>query len=448
MKNKAAKVRGGGAPSKARGGAPSTAPAGAEGPSSSEEEGESAPASKQRASVAPPSRRGWDGFPPPSRRGSFDDVDKASSRGERPARMAVGASPGTLAITSEVRPQIMLIDYGAHGVAEHELRDIADCVPYLIDDKPSVTWIDIRGIGHTETFQRLGEIFKLHPLALEDVVNVPQRPKSDLYQDHQLIVARMVRMQERSVHTEQLGLIFGRGFVVTVQEEPEFDVLGCVRERIRQGRGTIRTRGADYLAYALLDAVIDAFFPVLETLGETLEDMEVEAVAAPQSMSKQIHDIKRDLLAIRRAIWPQRDLLNALLRGDSPLIEKDTLLYVKDTYDHAVQVMDMVETFREVASGLMDLYLSGVSNRMNEIMKVLTILSTVFLPITFIAGVYGMNFDPGASPLNMPEVKWHFGYPFSLGLMALSVGGLLYYYRRKGWLGRAGSFGARESRKR
>jgi len=357
--------------------------------------------------------------------------------------MPVGASPGTLAITSDERPQIMIMDYGPHGVAEHELADVEMCIRYLIDDKPSVTWIDVRGIGHAPTFQRLGEIFKLHPLALEDVVNVPQRPKSDVYDDHQLIVARMVRLETNgTVHTEQLGILFGKGFVLTVQEEPEYDVLGCVRDRIRQGRGTIRTRGADYLAYALIDAVIDGFFPVLEVLGERIEDMEVDAVAARSSMSKTIHDVKRDLLTIRRAIWPQRDLLNSLLRGESPLIDKDTLVYVRDTYDHAVQIMDMVETFREVASGLMDLYLSGVNNRMSEIMKVLTILSTIFLPITFIAGVYGMNFDT-AHPYNMPELRWRFGYPVAMALMALSVAGLLFFYWHRGWLGRGSAFGGR-----
>ena len=187
--------------------------------------------------------------------------------------------------------------------------------------------------------------------------------------------------------------------------------------------------------------MIDAFFPVLETIGERLEDLELDAIAARRTMSKRIHDIKRDLLTIRRAIWPQRDLLNSLLRGDSPLIEKETLLYVRDTYDHAVQVMDMVETHREVGSGLMDMYLSGVSNRMNEIMKVLTILSTVFLPITFIAGVYGMNFDPESSPYNMHELKMRYCYPLALLSMVLSVSGLLFYYWRKGWHGQGADLG-------
>jgi magnesium transporter len=387
--------------------------------------------------------------PPTLRAPSAEDGDPIPSRYERLARPMVGASPGTLAIQSEERPELFLMDYGAHGFAEHPLERIDDCVPYLIDEHPSVTWIDVRGIGHTETFHRLGEIFKLHPLALEDVVNVPQRPKSDLYESHQLIVARMVRIDDDlQVHTEQLGILFGKGFVLTVQEEPEHDVLGCVRERIRQGRGTIRTRGADYLAYALLDAVIDAFFPVLEKLGERIEELELDAVAARQSMSKDIHDVKRDLLTIRRAIWPQRDLLSGLIRGESPLVEKETIVYLRDTYDHAVQVMDMVETYREIASGLMDLYLSGVSHRMNEIMKVLTILSTIFLPITFVAGVYGMNFDPDASPFNMPELKWRYGYLLSLTLMALSVGGLLLYYRSRGWIGHEGDFARRRPTKR
>ena len=411
-------------------------------------------------SAPPPTLRARDSLPgevPPARPSSAPSLRPSAppseraplSRVERPPLLPVGASPGTLAFKSEERPPIVIIDYGPHGVIEHMLTDLEDIRKYLHDPTEGVTWIDVRGIGHEPTFRRLGEIFKLHPLALEDVVNVPQRPKSDQYEGHQLLIGRMVRLDEKGdVDTEQLGMVFGKGFVLTVQEEPEHDVLECVRERIRQGRGTIRTRGSDYLAYALLDAVIDAFFPVLETIGERVEDIELDALAARRTVSKSIHDVKRDLLTIRRAIWPQRDLLNSLLRGDSPLIDRETLLYVRDTYDHAVQVMDMVETFRETASGLMDLYLSGVSNRMNEIMKVLTILSTVFLPITFIAGVYGMNFDTEVSPFNMPELKMRLGYPIALFFMALSVGGLLFYYWRKGWLGQDAEFGSRKSSRR
>jgi magnesium transporter len=347
---------------------------------------------------------------------------------------APGAEPGTLLVHEEERPIIALIEYEPDRVVEKELASIEEVRPFLGKTDAKV-WIDVRGISHVKTFHELGEIFKVHPLALEDVVNVPQRPKSDVYPNHQLAIARMVQTGPNDcVLTEQLGILFGEGFVVTIQEEAERDCLEPVRERIRKGRGQIRTRGSDYLAYALLDAVVDGFYPVLETLGERLEELEVQAAQAPHGISRTIHDVKRELLTVRRAIWPQRDLINGLLREDSPHITAETRVYLRDTYDHAVQVMDMVETYREIASGLMDLYLSGVSNRMNEIMKVLTIISTIFLPVTFIAGVYGMNFKTEVSPYNMPELSSPYGYPFSLALMAASVLGLLIFYRRKGWI--------------
>lgn len=411
--------------------------------------------SVQVSERAPSSRvyEGSDSAPPSSH---FDDrsssVDDRSSSApgrtnEAPRRRkrrvlahepAPGASPGTLVTHCGAAPEIYLIDYDREIIVERKLASIEECIPYLVDDRPSITWIDIRGIGgEPGTFQRLGEIFQIHPLALEDIVNAPQRPKSDVYPSQHLLIGRMVQLAtDCSVKTEQLGILFGKSFVVTVQENSDGDVLEPVRERLRKGRGSIRSSGADYLAYAMIDAVIDGFYPVLEKLGERLEDLELEAPLAPRGMSKIIHDIKRDLLTVRRAIWPQRDLLNSLLREESSLVSKNTRLYLRDTYDHAVQVMDMVETFREVASGLMDLYLSGVSNRMNEIMKVLTILSTIFLPITAIAGVYGMNFHRESSPYNMPELDWRYGYPFVLGLMLLSVVSLLGYYWRQGWLGR------------
>ena len=316
------------------------------------------------------------------------------------------------------------------------MDSIDEVLPYLDDDLPSITWVDVRGIGHRPTLERLGEIFHIHPLALEDVVNVPQRPKSDAYPDQQVVVARRVRLDDAGlICAEQIGIVFGKGFVLTVQERSDSDALAPVRERIHKGRGIMRKSGADYLAYAMIDSIVDGFYPVLEGLGEHLEDLELRVMDPQRSTSKQIHDVKRELLTLRRAIWPQRDLVNGLLRDDSPHVAKETRIYLRDTYDHAVQVMDMVETFREIASGLMDLYLSSISNRMNEIMKVLTIISTIFLPITFIAGVYGMNFETGASPWNMPELKWPLGYPFALALMAGSVVSMLVYYRRNGWLG-------------
>ncbi|MEO6419567.1 MAG: magnesium/cobalt transporter CorA [Polyangiaceae bacterium] len=352
-------------------------------------------------------------------------------------RVPPGSAPGTLLIEAGPKPKLFLIDYCEDKVVERELSSVDEIVAYLEDDVSSITWIDVRGITDRASFERLGEIFKIHPLALEDVVNIPQRPHADVYPNQQLLITRMVQMTPAGeLEGEQLAILFGKGYVLTIQEEPERDCLDPVRERIRKGRGNIRVAGSDYLAYALLDAVIDGFFPVLETLGERLEDLEVEVTERYEGMPQKVHVLKRELLLLRRAIWPQRDLLNALVRDDSPHISKETRVYLRDPYDHAVQVMDMVETFREITSGLMDLYMSGVSNRMNEIMKVLTIISTIFLPMTFIAGVYGMNFDTAASPYNMPELKWRYGYPMALALMAISVIGLLVFYRRKGWLGR------------
>ncbi|XXY53403.1 magnesium/cobalt transporter CorA [Sorangium sp. So ce269] len=368
------------------------------------------------------------------------ELDRSSQRPKRDRLVhepPPASPPGTLVIEDTRRPKIFVIDYDAEVVSEKEMQSVDECIPYLTDERPSITWVDVQGLGHKSTFERLGEIFKVHPLALEDMVNVPQRPKADVYGgEHVLIIARMAQVSDGCVlRTEQLAILVGKTFVLTVQEQADWDVMEAVRERIRVGRGTVRQRGADYLAYALLDAVVDGFFPVLERLGERIEDLEIEVMDAKRPMSKPIHDMKRDLLTLRRAIWPQRDLVNTLLREDNPMITKDTRLYLRDTYDHSVQLMDMVETYRELSSGLMDLHLSGMSNRMNEIMKVLTVISTVGLPITAIGGIYGMNFNPDRSPYNMPELNWYFGYPFALGMMVASVAALLWIYRRKGWLG-------------
>lgn len=363
------------------------------------------------------------------------EADGPTSRAFDLAREVVGASPGTLRIESEERPEIVLCDYGPSKQVERTLGDIEEVLPFI--DKDSITWVDIRDIGHRRTFERLGEIFKIHPLALEDMVNVPQRPKSEVYRDQHLIVTRMVTLHQGRLYSEQFSILFGKGFVVTVQEERDTDCLDPVRKRIREARGTIRTRGADYLAYALVDAVIDGFYPVLEHYGEELDELELKVLSSARASSAEIFAMKRDLLQLRRAIWPQRDLLGLLLREDSPHISDETRPYLRDTYDHAVQIMDMVETFREIASSLMDLLMTGVSNRLNEVMKVLTIVSTIFLPMTFVAGVYGMNFNPESSGWNMPELNWAYGYPFSIVLMLASAGSLLLYYRHKGWIGAA-----------
>lgn len=346
-----------------------------------------------------------------------------------------GDLPGTLDIDPDAPiPVIVLIDYNEDKAMRQELETPEECTAYL--DTVSVSWVDVKGLGSEDILQRLGAVFNLHPLVLEDVVNVPQRPKVEEHGDQLLIIARMVTLREddSTFESEQVSLILGKHYLLTVQEEPRYDCFGPIRERIRTAKGAIRKSGPDYLAYALIDSIIDGFFPVLEAYGEQLEALEDEVVANPNRATLQkIHDIKRELLTLRRAIWPQRDAINALIRDGSELLSNEVLVYLRDCYDHAIQVLDMVETYREVASSLMDVYLSSVSNRMNEIMKFLTVISAIFIPLTFIAGVYGMNFNAEKSPLNMPELNWYFGYPLCLGLMGAIALSLVYVFWSKGW---------------
>lgn len=346
-----------------------------------------------------------------------------------------GSMPGTLNIEADASPPVIfLIDYNETKAVRIKINEPEDCVPYL--DTESVSWVDVEGLGNEDILRRIGQVFKLHPLVLEDVVNVPQRPKIDEYEDQVLFIARMVTPRDsgRGFVSEQVSLILGKHYLLTVQEEPDYDCFGPVRERIRAAKGTIRQHKADYLAYSLIDAIIDGFFPVLEDYGEALEELEDEVVANPTRQSlEKIHRIKRELLSLRRAIWPQRDAVNSLIRDCNHLISDEVRVYLRDCYDHTVQVIDMVETYREVASSLMDVYVSSVGNRMNEVMKFLTIVSTIFIPLTFIAGVYGMNFNPEASPWNMPELNWYWGYPLCILLMLAIAVWLILYFKRKGW---------------
>jgi len=296
-----------------------------------------------------------------------------------------------------------------------------------------VVWVNIDGLADIDAIAALSGLFGLHQLAIEDAINVHQRPKADAYDDHIFIAARMVQ-RNPSIGTEQVSIFLGRGFVLTLQERPG-DCFDLVRDRLRRGKGRIRTGGADYLTYALLDAMTDAYFPELESYGETIEALEDEVVANPRpEMIHVIHDLKRDLLVLRRAIWPHREMINALIRGESDLVSAQTRLYLRDCYDHAIQLMDFVETYREIASSLVDVYLSSQSTRLNDIMKVLTIIATIFMPLGFIASLYGMNFDRTVSPWNMPELGWRFGYPFALILMAGAAAGLIAYFVRRRWI--------------
>ncbi|MBD2663454.1 magnesium/cobalt transporter CorA [Richelia sinica] len=347
-----------------------------------------------------------------------------------------GTPPGTIIIDENAeQPNIVLIDYNRANLVNKKLQQPEDCFQYL--DTESVSWVDVQGLGNRDIIQRLGQVFDLHPLVLEDVVNMAERPKVEDYEDQLVIIARMVvpNINNHSFHSEQVSFVLGKYYLLTIQEEPEYDCFQSVRNRIEKGKGIIRRQSADYLAYSLLDAIIDGFFPVLELYGERLEELEEEVIFNPnQHTLQQIYQIRRELLQLRRAIWPQRDAINTLIRDGSELISEEVRIYLRDCYDHTVQVMDMVETYRELASGLMDVYLSAVGNKMNEIMKLLTVVSAIFIPLTFIAGIYGMNFNTEKSPFNMPELNWYWGYPFCLGLMALIAVVLLFIFWRRGWL--------------
>ncbi len=343
-----------------------------------------------------------------------------------------GTMPGTLAAHAEADGQpvrVALFRYDGARFEERVLRK--EEIATLSAPDGGVLWLDICGLSDPGVVSAVGERFGFHPLALEDVLNVPQRPKVERYEKHLLIVLREVRHPEPP---EQVSIFLAEGVVVSFQERPG-DSFDPIRERLRKMKGQIRGLGADFLAYTLCDAIIDAFFPTLEKLGDEVEELEERVIASPSS--EKFHEIrlaKQRLLDVRRAVWPARDAMNELLREESSLIRPGTRPYLRDCYDHTVQLMDMVETFREMAAGLVDEYMSSVSNRMNEIMKVLTVIATIFIPLTFVVGLYGMNFNTEASPYNMPELGWRYGYPAVLLVMAVVAGGMLVYFRRRKWM--------------
>ena len=340
-----------------------------------------------------------------------------------------GSEPGTLNIEPDAKPsRIVLIDYDA----EHAVRKV-DVIPKALTPylgTNTISWMDVQGLGSERILKQIGEIFKLHPLLLEDVVNVPQRPKVEDYNEQLMMIVQMVRPKENEegFESEQVGFVLGNKYLLTFQEEEIEDCFDIVRERIRANQGKVRQGGADYLMYLLLDSIIDGYFPVLEDYGDRIEDLEDELVVKPHTSNlEEIYTIRRELLALRRAIWPLRNVTNILVRGESTLISSDVQIYFRDCYDHVIQILDIVETYRELASSLMDVYLSSMSNKMNEVMQVLTVVSTIFIPLTFIAGVYGMNFE------YMPELKSHWGYFMCLALMGAIAGGLIYFFWRRGW---------------
>jgi len=344
-----------------------------------------------------------------------------------------GTAPATLdglAAGEGVAPEIRVVEYGVDSYDTRMVQTVAELPPAGLNDG-KVRWIEFNGLGDIEALRALGEKYGLHPLALEDVLHTGQRPKAEGYEGQLFIVAQMIYRdtEDDRLTGEQVSLFLLPGLLITVQEDPKCDVFDPIRERARVGRGYIRKLGADYLAYALLDAIIDHGFPILECIGEGLEELEDELLAKPdKACVATLHDYRRTLVHLRRSIWPQRDLVNNLLHDDSGLIGGETKVFLRDAYDHAVRVMDLVESYRDLTASLLELYLSAVSQRTNEIMRVLTVLSGIFIPLTFIAGVYGMNFD------NMPELRQPAGYFLCLAFMLCVAAGELWFFKRKGWL--------------
>lgn len=341
-----------------------------------------------------------------------------------------GAAPGTITVDPAApRPLVRMMAYGPDELVDVKLESL-EAIPVELG-RHAVVWVNVDGLGDAAVIKRLGEIFGLHPLALEDVVHTHQRPKVEQYGEHLFVVLREARLNDR-LETEQFSLFLGKNFVLSFGER-EGDAFDPIRERLRLKTGRGRGRGADFLAYALLDATIDSYFPILETYGDRLEDVEDCMVDSPDRGNLgRLHEIKRDLLMIRRALWPTREAIAQLSRDEHPLISADTRVWLRDCYDHTVQLIDLAETDREVCADLMDLYVSGVSNRLNSVMKVLTIISTIFIPLTFLAGVYGMNFHTDKG--NMPELLWKHGYLMFWIVCGAITLGLLGLFWKLGWL--------------
>lgn len=346
-----------------------------------------------------------------------------SPRYTRRRRNPPGTPPGTLTIDpSAPPPRLHAMLIGPDGVSESDAPEIAP------PPEGRILWLNVDGLGDRATLERIASVFSLHPLAMEDVVNVHQRPKTEEYEAHQFLILRMPEPGDGGLLTEQVSVFLADRLVITFQER-QGDVFDPVRTRLRNPRSPIRSRGADYLCYALIDAVIDAYFPVVEDLGERLEALEDAVIADEDAHIGDIHTLKHDLMSLRRTVWPMRDMLSTTLRDDSSRFADSTRLYLRDAQDHTFQLIDMIETYRDIASGLVDIYLSSQSNRMNEVMKVLTLIATIFIPLTFIVGVYGMNF------VDMPELRWRWGYPAVMAAMAVIAALLAVWFRRKGWLG-------------
>jgi magnesium transporter len=358
-------------------------------------------------------------------------LKKRTSKFTKKTSQKAGMSPGTLMHIGEKKiekARISLIHYDQERLEEKELQSIEESFPYK--DAPPLSWINIDGLHEVGIIEKIGSHFGIHPLTLEDIVNTGQRPKVDDFNDYLYIVFKMLMFDETICHisSEQVSLILGPHFLISFQET-EGDVFNFVRERIRKGSIQMRKSGPDYLAYALMDAIVDHYFLILEKMSERIEQFEDRVYSEPTPKILQaIHDLKREIIYFRKQVWPMREVLNTWQKTESPLVQQSNKVFVRDVYDHTIQVIDTIESFRDIIVGMMDLYLSALSNRMNEVMKVLTIIATIFIPLSFIAGIYGMNFK------FMPELEWKWSYPVLWAVLLVIFGGMLLYFKRKKWL--------------
>ncbi len=339
-----------------------------------------------------------------------------------------GLPPGSLVHIGEQKVEstrLYVFNYDEQRLEEKALKDVEECLAYK--DKGGVTWINIDGLHEPEVLEKLGKAFGLHPLMLEDIANTEQRPKLEDYNDYLYVVVKMLYRPDHSILAEQLSLVIGKNLLISFQERQDI-VFDPIRERLRNGKGRARMLGADFLAYQLIDAVIDNYFIVLERLSDEVEALEARVIAAPKPDGlHNLHRLKKDMIYLRRSVWPLREVIAAMQRGDSPLIGEAMRMYLRDVYDHVAAAADAVEAMRDLLNSMLEIYMSNMSNRLNEVLKVLTVITTLFIPITFIAGVYGMNFK------YMPELDWPWGYPAALLLMSVVAAGMFMYFKRKKW---------------
>ena len=341
----------------------------------------------------------------------------------------IGAPPGTLFYNGEKRTdriKITLIEYNDSEYIEEEYFDLSECLSHVKPDM--VKWINVEGLYKTELIEAIGKFYNIHPLTLEDIVHVDQRPKFEDY-DHYVVSIMKMISYSNEVISEQLAIVLCDSTVLSFQEPHSGDAFDIIRTRLRQSKGRVRKLGADYLAYALMDAVVDCYFTAIEKIGDRIEEIEEEIISDSDKKSLlQLYHLKREMIYLRKQVWPMRDMINNMIRSETKLINDSSDIYLRDLSDHVTRIIDTVETYRDLLSGIMDIYLSTNANKMNEVMKVLTIMSSIFIPVTFIAGVYGMNFE------NMPELKTQNGYFMTWGVMLLIIIGLLIYFKRKKWM--------------